>query len=73
MEKYLSSEEYDRLLEASNNAWESGDWEHALELTKQLPLPKELQEVFSDVYGNDFIESSGFNLNWKNYNERSNI
>lgn len=61
MERKLTRAEYDRILDEANAAWEAGDIERGIELAKQLPMPLELQEVFTDVYGKNFLRDGGFN------------
>ena len=69
MERKLTRAEYDRILDEANAAWEAGDIERGIELAKQLPTPVELQQVFTEVFGSDYMEKSGFNMCSQVYDE----
>lgn len=62
MGKELTKAEYNHILEETNAAWETGDIEKGVELSKQLPLAPHLAKAAKKLWGKEFLLESGFDL-----------
>ena len=65
----LTPAEITKLVDQANQAWESGDWETGLALSKKLPMPEEIKQAAIGVVGEDYLIAKGFNLNSEQSNE----
>jgi hypothetical protein len=51
---------YDQILDQVNHAFAIGDDEEGYRLMKQLPLPKHLAKAAIGLWGEEYLQSSGF-------------
>ena len=50
----------DQILEQANHAFSLGNDDEAFQLMKRLPLPKHLAKAAADLFGENYLQSSGF-------------
>ena len=51
---------YDAILEQANQAFAIGNDDEAYRLMKQLPLPKHLAAAATSLWGEEYLQTSGF-------------
>lgn len=58
----LTKAAHDHILEQANQAFSRGNDDEAFQLMKQLPLPKHLARAAVELFGEDYLESSGLTV-----------
>jgi hypothetical protein len=51
---------YNRILDQANHAFALGNDDEGYRLMKQLPLPKHLAKAATELWGEEYLQSSGF-------------
>ncbi len=58
----MTTEEYRQIAAEAGAAWDAGDREKFLEISKKVPVPPEVAMAFKEGFGADFMINSGFDL-----------
>lgn len=56
----LTKSAHDHILEQANHAFSQGNDDEAFQLMKRLPLPKHLAKAATELFGENYLQSSGF-------------